>query len=93
MIRNIIFDMGQVLICWYPALLIQGLSLPENDQAQVLGEVFRSVEWIRIGESFRKRMQQRQYVNAFRSTCIRLPGRWSLTGGNVPLSQCRIWSR
>lgn len=48
MIRNIVFDMGQVLIQWYPELLIRELSLTEKDQTLVLREVFRSVEWIQL---------------------------------------------
>lgn len=48
MIRNIIFDMGQVLIRWHPELLIAHLGLPEDDRKLVIREVFHSVEWVRL---------------------------------------------
>lgn len=48
MIRNIIFDMGQVLIRWHPELLIADLDLSEDDRGPVIREVFQSVEWVRL---------------------------------------------
>lgn len=69
MIRNIIFDMGQVLICWYPELLIRELSLPESDQALVMREVFRSVEWIQLDRGIISE------ADAAAAICDRLPAR------------------
>lgn len=48
MIKNIVFDMGQVLICWHPELLIEHLGLSEEDRKLVIREVFQSVEWVRL---------------------------------------------
>ena len=48
MIRNIIFDMGQVLIHWTPAQMTALLNLPEADARLVERELFRGVEWVRL---------------------------------------------
>ncbi len=48
MIRNIIFDMGQVLIYFSPELYINRLGVPEEDGEILLREVFRRVEWVRL---------------------------------------------
>ena len=45
MIRHIVFDMGNVLIAWDPAMLVRRLGLPEADQALLLREVFACSEW------------------------------------------------
>lgn len=67
MIRNIVFDMGQVLIQWYPELLIRELSLTEKDQTLVLREVFRSVEWIQLDRGILSE------ADAAAAICRRLP--------------------
>lgn len=48
MIRNILFDMGNVLVCWNPDLFISRLHLPPEDGRILMNEVFRSVEWIQM---------------------------------------------
>jgi len=48
MIRNIIFDMGGVLLDYDPPRLIRRLSVSEEDAALLLREVFYSVEWFRL---------------------------------------------
>lgn len=48
MIRNIIFDMGNVLIHWRPDLFLEREGLPEEDRALLLRELFGSVEWIQM---------------------------------------------
>lgn len=45
MIKNIIFDMGQVLIRWSPQLVTARLGLPDDDNALLISEVFGGVEW------------------------------------------------
>lgn len=45
MIKNIIFDMGQVLVRWSPELVTRRLKLPEQDNALLISEVFGGVEW------------------------------------------------
>ena len=46
MIKNIIFDMGNVLIAWDPPLLVRRLGLSEEDQQLLLREVFSCSEWV-----------------------------------------------
>ena len=46
MIRNILFDMGNVLLRFDPQAFLDRLNLPEADQAVLLQEVFRSREWV-----------------------------------------------
>ena len=48
MIKNILIDMGNVLVCWDPGLFIKRLGLPEADSRLLMNEVFRSVEWIQL---------------------------------------------
>jgi len=45
MIKNIIFDMGQVLIKWSPELLIGRLGVSAEDAGLLKAEVFGGVEW------------------------------------------------
>ena len=48
MIRNMIFDMGQVLIHWQPAVFLEREGIPETDRPPLLQEVFGSIEWIQL---------------------------------------------
>lgn len=48
MIRNVVFDMGNVLIRWLPGLFIEELGLSEADGALLRRELFGSVEWIQM---------------------------------------------
>lgn len=46
MIRNILFDMGQVLIRWEPPLFVSRLGLGAEDGTLLLREVFQSADWV-----------------------------------------------
>ncbi len=69
MIKNIVFDMGGVLIEWNPARIITRLELPEEDGQLLRREVFSGVEWVMLDrgslteaeamERMRKRLPQR----------------------------------
>lgn len=48
MIRNIVFDMGQVLIHWQPRRLIAHFGLTPREEELVIRELFQSVEWVRL---------------------------------------------
>lgn len=48
MIRNIVFDMGNVLVYWQPEELIRRLDLSEEDRLLLMREVFGDVDWIQI---------------------------------------------
>lgn len=45
MIKNIVFDMGNVLIRFDPMLFISRYSLSDEDKAILYNAIFRSVEW------------------------------------------------
>ena len=67
MIRNIVFDMGNVLIHYDAARYVQDTALPEADQQLLLEQLFRSYEWIQL---------DRGIINdeaALTSICRRLP--------------------
>ena len=69
MVKNIIFDMGQVLIRWDPNEFLADTGLPQEDRNLLMLEVFRNVEWI---------MLDRGTITeeaATESICKRLPGR------------------
>lgn len=48
MIDTVVFDMGQVLIRWSGALLLEAYDLCEADKALLLRELFGEVEWIAL---------------------------------------------
>lgn len=48
MIKNIIFDMGGVLIHYDPAALLSHLNLPPEDEKLLLREAFGSIEWLQM---------------------------------------------
>ena len=45
MIKNIVFDMGNVLVRFDPELFMNRYSLTGEDRKLIRNEVFRSVEW------------------------------------------------
>ena len=78
MIRNMVFDMGGVLIAWDPARIVARLGLGEEDSQLLRREVFQSVEWVSLDrgslseqealESMGKRLPERLHAAALR--CI-----------------------
>lgn len=48
MIRQVVFDMGNVLVHYRPRRLVQLVGAAEEDQPLLLREVFGSVEWVRL---------------------------------------------
>ena len=78
MIRNVVFDMGGVLIAWDPDRIVARLGLSEEDSRLLRREVFQSVEWVCLDrgslseqealESMGKRLPERLREAALR--CI-----------------------
>ena len=69
MIKNILFDMGQVLIRFDQKYFIKRLGIEDADLDLLLREVYRSVEWVQMDRgSLREE-------DAFRSISKRLPER------------------
>ena len=69
MIENIIFDMGQVLISWSPALLTEPFGLDADDRALLILETFQNVEWLKLDHG------TISPEDAILSICRRLPER------------------
>lgn len=69
MIRNIILDMGNVLIHWCPERFVERYGLSEEDRALVLQEVFTSVEWIQLDRGIIS------FEEGIGALCRRLPER------------------
>jgi putative hydrolase of the HAD superfamily len=69
MIRNLIFDMGNVLIHWDPPRFMERMGLPEEDRALLLTEVFGSVEWIQTDRG------TLSFEDGLKEMCARLPER------------------
>ena len=69
MIRNILFDMGNVLIYFDRNLFMDRLGVAEEDKKLLMREVFLSVEWVRMD---RGSMVE---ADAVASCCARLPER------------------
>lgn len=68
MIRNIIFDMGNVLIHFRPEVYVGRLGVTEEEAHQLLRQVFRSVEWVQMDHGLIDEEE------AVRRVCRRLPG-------------------
>ncbi len=69
MIKNIIFDMGNVLIRWSPKDIVARLSLNAEDSALLLREVFCNFEWVGMDRGI---MSQQE---GWERICRRLPAR------------------
>lgn len=67
MIRNILFDMGQVLIRFDQQYFIQRLGVPEADAPLLMREVFRSVEWVQMDRGSIAEAEAKEQI------CARLP--------------------
>lgn len=67
MIKNILFDMGQVLIRFDQAFFINRLGIDGDDRDLLMREVFRSVEWVRMDRGTLREEE------AFESIAPRLP--------------------
>ena len=48
MIKNILFDMGNVLIHFDRSVFLNRLDISEEDKQLLLREVFLSVEWVQM---------------------------------------------
>ena len=82
MIRNIVFDMGGVLIAWDPVRIVARLGAEGEDARLLLREVFQSVEWVSLD---RGTLSEHEALERFRA---RLPER--LHGA---AERCVFWWR
>ncbi|MCK7534840.1 MAG: hypothetical protein MZV63_29505 [Marinilabiliales bacterium] len=48
MIRNVIFDLGNVLISFRPSDYLEKNNYPENKRKVILADIFRSQEWLSL---------------------------------------------
>ena len=69
MIRNILFDMGNVLIRFDQQYFIHRLGISGEDVGLLIREVFRSVEWVQMDRGTLRE------EDAFRAIASRLPER------------------
>ena len=69
MIKNILFDMGGVLLDFDPERFVGRLSLGAEDGTILVREIFRSIEWVRLD---RGSMTGEEVL---RSVCARIPER------------------
>lgn len=80
MIKNILFDMGQVLIRFDRDYFMERLGVSEEDKALLMREVYLSVEWVQMDrgtlceeEAFRKiapRLPRRLHETAMKLICM-----------------------
>lgn len=69
MIRNILFDMGGVLLDFDPERFVARLNLNKEDSTILIREIFHSWEWVALD---RGSMSEEE---AFASMCTRIPER------------------
>lgn len=67
MIRNILFDMGQVLIRFDRKLFLDRLEISEEEKLLLMREVFLSVEWVQMDRGTLAEPEAEQLM------CARLP--------------------
>lgn len=48
MIKNIVFDLGNVLISFRPSEYFDKKNYPENIKAKILSDIFESEEWLKL---------------------------------------------
>ena len=84
MIRNIVFDMGHVLIYFSPDVFIERLGVQEEDRPLLMREVFRDKEWVQLD---RGTLSEEEAV---RILCGRLPKRLHEAVGELV---CGWWKR
>ena len=85
MIRNVVFDMGQVLIRWQPAVLTQRLGLSQEDDALLTRELFQNVEWVMLDRGVITPEE------VTRRVCARLPERLHGTVARLTSSWWEIY--
>lgn len=76
-IRNVIFDMGEVLTHFRPRRYIERLGVSEEDAEALLREVFRRVEWVRLDRGIITEEE------AVESICRRLPAHLHEAAGEL----------
>ena len=71
MIKNIVFDMGNVLLRFEPELFIERLGVTPEDRRTLLIEVFRSLEWAKMDRGSLTEKQAAELIcrREFRSAC------------------------
>ena len=69
MIKNIVFDMGNVLLRFEPEYFIARLDVAEEDRGILLTEVFRSLEWAKMDRGSLTEKQAAELI------CRRVPER------------------
>ena len=67
MIKNVIFDMGQVLIHWRPDMFTAQFELDKEEEALLMKEVFKNREWPQLDRGTISE------EDATASVCTRLP--------------------
>lgn len=67
MIKNIVFDMGQVLLQWRPQDMIACYDLSPEEKTLVLRELFQNVEWVQLDRGV---VTEEEVV---KRVCARLP--------------------
>ena len=67
MIKNILFDMGNVLIRFEPKQYVKNAGLSESDQQLLLRELYGSIDWVRLDRG--TITEEEVYAHA----CARLP--------------------
>lgn len=69
MIKNVIFDMGQVMIHWTPDLYLSYYDIKDEDRELLKAELFHSVEWVQLD---RGSISEEEAADA---VCARIPRR------------------
>ena len=69
MIKNIVFDMGKVLLRFEPAIFMDRVGVRKEDRQLLLREVYQSLEWARMDRGSLTEAQAAEMM------CSRLPER------------------
>lgn len=83
-IRNVVFDMGQVLVYFRPDIFIERLGVPKEDREPLRREVFQDREWVQLD---RGSLSEEEAVERI---CRRLPLRLHMAAQELV---CGWWKR
>ena len=69
MIKNIVFDVGKVLIDWYPFETMEQLGFSKDVMDTIRKYIFDSGEWSREDEGLMTRDELKDYFSALMPKC------------------------
>ena len=87
MYRNIVFDMGNVLLRFEPDVFLEAVGVPEADRLLLKRNVYQSLDWARMD-----RGSMDEAAAGCRKDSILMSMRWWISGTG-PYCRWKAWKR